>query len=291
MRMRWFAALGAVALTSALPGAAQAAEGCKAIAGADGLLQRADLRWLVVGELHGTAELPEAFADLVCLAAARGKPVTVGLEFPPEEQARFDAYMASPGDAKARAALLEGATWRRGMRDGRSSAAMAALMERLRVMKAAGKVRQVRAIRNQPTLTPGQPYDAAAGEAAIGEGMKAAGSADGLTLILIGNIHAALRPFGSIAYPPAASALPSGQTVTLNFFYAGGSAWNCMSAQPGAPVTCEGRSMGAAPQPGERRIALGGPAGLPWTGLFDIGAPVTASPPAVPEAAAVALKE
>ncbi len=291
MRMTWLAALGAVACAVALPGAAQAAEGCKAIAGADELLQRPDLRWLVVGELHGTAELPDAFADLVCLAAARGKPVTVGLEFPPEEQARFDAYMASSGDAKAKAALLEGATWRRGMRDGRSSAAMAALMERLRTMKAAGKVKQVRAIRNQPTLTPGREFDAAAAEAAIGEGMRAAGSADGLTLILIGNIHAALRTFGNIAYAPAASSLPAGQTLTLNFAFAGGSAWNCIRSAPDAPVTCAGRSMGVAPQPGERRIALGGSADMPWSGIFDIGAPVTASPPAVPEGAAVALRE
>ncbi len=121
MRAMWLAGMGAMALMAAPPGAAQASEDCKAIAGADQLLQRPDLRWLIVGELHGTAELPAAFADLVCLAASSGKPVTVGLEFPQSEQARFDAYMSSTGDAAAKAALLQGATWRQPMRDGRSS--------------------------------------------------------------------------------------------------------------------------------------------------------------------------
>ncbi len=288
MRAMWLAGLGTMALMAASPDAAQASEGCKAIAGADQLLQRPDLRWLIVGELHGTTELPDAFADLVCLAASAGKPVTVGLEFPQSEQARFDAYMASTGDAAARAALLQGATWRQPLRDGRSSQAMLALVDRLRLMKAAGQVARVLAIRKEVAFTQGQPFDAAAGEAAIGDGMREAGSADGLTLILIGNVHAALQTFGNLAYPPAASSLPSGQTLTLNFAYAGGSAWNCVMPGAGGQLTCEARSMGMAPEPGARRIALGESPGMPWSGTFDIGAPVTASPPAVPEAGAAA---
>ncbi len=172
---------------------------------------------------------------------------------------------------------------------------MLALVDRLRVMKAAGQVTRVLAIRKEVPFAAGQPFDAAAGEAAIGEGMRAAGSADGLTLILIGNVHAAIRQFGSLAYAPAASSLPSGQTLTLNFAFAGGSAWNCTMPKPGGQVTCEGRSMGMAPKPGERRIALGESPDMPWSGTFDIGTPVTASPPAVPEAGAatgaVALRE
>jgi hypothetical protein len=60
--------------------------------------------------------------------------------------------------------------------------------------------------------------------------------------------------------------------------------------RPGAAVTCEGRSMGVAPQAGDRHVSLGGPEGMPWSGIFDIGAQVTASPPAVPEAAVATLR-
>lgn len=273
-----------VAFAALTPGLAQAAEPCTPIAGAEDLVQRPNLHWLVVGELHGTKELPAAFGDLACIAAkVRGKPVTIGLEFPPDEQPRFDAYMASTGDAAARAALTQGATWRHGMRDGRSSEAMLALIDRVRVMKAQGWVIRLLAIRKQAPFTPGKEFDPAAGELLIGEGMREAGTADGLTLILIGNVHAAVRKFGNLAYAPAASVLPADQTVTLNFVYGSGDAWICTMPQPGAAVTCQGRHLGGQPAPGSRAIRFDPSPDMPWSGLFSAGTAISASPPAVPE--------
>ncbi|MFT3700552.1 MAG: hypothetical protein QM831_45835 [Kofleriaceae bacterium] len=81
---------------------------------------------MIVGELHGTREIPAAFGTLV---AAAKHPI-VGLEISRADQPKLDAYLASNGDAAAKAALLEG---RWAYPDGRSSEAMLALIDQLRV--------------------------------------------------------------------------------------------------------------------------------------------------------------
>ncbi|MGV6492816.1 hypothetical protein ACTUVK_003020 [Stenotrophomonas rhizophila] len=90
---------------------------------------------VLVGELHGTVETPALVGELACAAAADATPVTVALEMDPTEQARIDAYLASAGTAADRSALLAGRFWTRTMQDGRSSVAMAALIERLRSLR------------------------------------------------------------------------------------------------------------------------------------------------------------
>jgi len=55
---------------------------CAAIDGADTVLADKNLSFLVLGELHGTAETPAIFADLVCLATLKRGKVVVGVEFP-----------------------------------------------------------------------------------------------------------------------------------------------------------------------------------------------------------------
>lgn len=90
----------AAALLSAQPA-------CAAPTGADALLARPE-RILVVGDSHGTVEIPAAFLAIVCEAARQG-PVTVALEMPETERVLFRNAMAAPTEAAARNTLLYGA--------------------------------------------------------------------------------------------------------------------------------------------------------------------------------------
>lgn len=105
---------GMIAVLPALLGAAIT---CTPVPGADQLWQPTT-RWVIVGEMHGTNETPDAFANLVCLAAATGRPVTVALEYSADDQATIDAYLASSGDAQSRATLLSLPLFTSEMQDG-----------------------------------------------------------------------------------------------------------------------------------------------------------------------------
>jgi len=78
---------------------------CAAIAGADMLLDRSNIRWIVVGEMHGTRETPEIFGDLACLASS-SHPVTVAVEQTTVDQAAIDDFIGSSGDAAATSRFL-----------------------------------------------------------------------------------------------------------------------------------------------------------------------------------------
>ena len=90
-------------------------------------------RAILVGELHGTAEMPAAFGDIVEKAVANGRRVAVALEFDRRWQADIDAVMAAPDQTAAEAAFAGRATF-----DGRTSAAMRELLYRLREIKQQG---------------------------------------------------------------------------------------------------------------------------------------------------------
>src|SRR5688572_21000605 len=51
-------------------------------------------RVLLLGELHGTYEIPAFAAELACQAAHRYMDVQLGLEIPGIEQPAVDAYLA-----------------------------------------------------------------------------------------------------------------------------------------------------------------------------------------------------
>ena len=98
-----------------------------------------DHRFIVVGEIHGTAEALAAFAGLVCAAAGQG-PVTVALELPTEMQSRLDAFMAATDDASAEALLRDTSFWESDpeRQDGRSSVAMLEMMQSVRQLRVSG---------------------------------------------------------------------------------------------------------------------------------------------------------
>jgi hypothetical protein len=236
---------------------------------------------IVLGEIHGTEEVPRFVGDVACHAWARG-PVTVGLEIPRDEQGRLDAFLGSAGARKDVEALLAGPFWHRTEQDGRSSQAVFALLDRLRTARRARVDVSVVA------------YDIASGTSTEGrDGAMAAAlvaavrAAPGRTfVILTGNYHSRRTvgaPWDAAAVWMVKHVADAGVTVsTFDVEGAGGSAWTCMAGGPGEPgMVCKARDLRAPPSPGGRawRIARA-PGVAGHDGRYAVGA-THASPPAV----------
>lgn len=92
--------------------AAASALACPPVPNADRLWAKPETQWILVGEMHGTAQMPALFADLVCQAAATsGRPITVALEQNAGMQPAIDAFLKSDGGPRARASFLAAPMW------------------------------------------------------------------------------------------------------------------------------------------------------------------------------------
>ncbi len=258
-----------IAMLAALVGATTAP--CVPVAGADRLWS-ATTRWVIVGELHGTNEIPDAFANLLCLAAVTGRPVTVALEYPADGQAVIDAWLESDGDTAARSALLKLPIWSTEFQDGRSSVAFLRLWDTLRVMKQSGTIAGVVASDVGRSMPPGQTRDAAmaASWTAIPRNDR------DLVLILVGNVHAMRKPaiFGDRKIITAGSLMPRRQTVSINVIGSGGTAWTCESDG------CREHDSGP-PRPAVAGITFDKNPGRSWDATYRLGGGTTAAPPAI----------
>jgi hypothetical protein len=251
--------------------AAAGAASCPEVVGADRLWAKPETQWVMIGEMHGTAEMPVFFGDLVCQAAASSqRPITVAMEQDAEMQPAIDAFLASNGGVAARSAFLKAPMW--SGQDGRASQAMLALYDRLRLMKQAGQIRAVYAFIPRTSARTNGPHNAA-----MASMLKeiAAGRKD-LVLAYMGNLHAAKSSVGqgADAFLPAAADLPPERTVSVDIESNGGEAWNCLGDS-------------CAPHPMQTRDAKRGFASagwLPWRfdWVFELGSKASASPPVNP---------
>lgn len=232
------------------------------------------IRYLLIGEIHGTMETPAAFADLVCAAARSGRPVTVALEYSSDYQPVVDAFLASDGDAPARAALLTLPIWNAAWQDGRGSTAFLALFERLRVLRQAGLIQGVVCGDVGKDKPQGITRDAimARNWQAVPLGP------DGLLIALAGNVHMMRKPVErpGMTIRTAGSLLPRERTMTVNVRYDGGTVW-----------TCEQNGCGIHSAGGGKTVKSGlVPATDPdeqFDAVLELGKPVQAALPALPE--------
>ncbi len=192
-------------------------------------------KMLLLGEYHGMKAPPAFAADIACRLAVAGKHVMLGVEFPMEEQPRFDAFMASPGTGADREALLQGAFWRSSRQDGRASEARLEMLDRVR-----GWRQQGLQIRTVAFDTPGK--DQQERELAMAQAILAARRPDETVVVLVGNLHARTRP----GWPRDPNLVWMGvklreaepSLVSLDTRYAAGKAWAC---SPGCgPTTVPG---------------------------------------------------
>lgn len=255
-----------------------ATAGCEQVAGIERLAADRDMQWLVLGEQHGTSEMPKAFADVVCGLARKRKRIVVGIEYPAEEQQRIDAFIASDGGKAATEALLASGMWRATMQDGRASEAFLRLIERLR------QFRQQKLIERVVAIQPSWPGSSAAYERAMAsqliEVRKQSPSA--LVAVLVGNMHARNSKAENAKTAPMASFLPPASTRTINMIADGGAQWGCFvdAASGGNQPVCGKRDNAKVSVPYTIGISLVSPPPQ-YNGVFYIGRPTTSSAPAV----------
>ncbi|PTL80595.1 hypothetical protein [Vitiosangium sp. GDMCC 1.1324] len=181
---------------------------------------------VLLGELHGTQQVPHFVAQSVCQVATQGIPVTVGLEVPDMNQARLEAFLASPGKQEDWAKLMESPFWRSPYPDGRNSEGVVFLIDALRKLRSQGLDVQVFAF-DRP------PLDGDAREEAMAKTVRdvALKSQKRALLVVSGNLHP--RQVKGLPWNPdyrpmgqrLASELP--QVYSLDIAYNSGSAWIC----------------------------------------------------------------
>jgi hypothetical protein len=230
--------------------------------------------------MHGTQEVPRFVAQVACQAAVGGMPVTVGLELPLENQERVDRFIESPGTEDDWLKLMEAPFWRSPYPDGRSSEAMANMLEHLRQLRASGL--DVDAFVFDHPKAQGQVREDAMA-ATVRHQVESANSR--FFVVLSGNIHARTRqglPWDS-KYKPMGMLLEDelDDVVALDMAYDSGSAWICAVDSKGKKLDC-GVKQAKGKDNGDRFFVhtWGGANREGYHGVFYVG-PVNASAPAV----------
>ena len=186
-------------------------------------------RWVIVGEIHGTIETPEAYANLACLAVQSERPVTIAVKYSADWQPVIDAYLRSDGKEKARAALLSLPVWHAKLPDGRGSVAFLRMFDRLRQMFQDGEITGVIG----SDVGHATPAELTRNEAMANAWMAIPAPDNGIVLALVGNFHAmrkaAVRPNQTIM--TAGSLMLPTRTITINIVGMKGTAWVCEDVQ------------------------------------------------------------
>ncbi|MBN1210734.1 MAG: hypothetical protein JXB05_38150 [Myxococcaceae bacterium] len=235
---------------------------------------------MMLGELHGTQEVPRFVAQGVCQTAAAGTPVTVGLELPVENQERIATFLRSAGTDDDWLKLMEAPFWRSPFPDGRGSEAMANLLEQLRRLRVQGL--DVDAfVFDHPKLA-GQEREDAMAATVLSYVRK---GPERFFLVVAGNIH----PRTAEGLPWDEDYKPMGMliaqqvegTVALDMAYNSGTAWICAVGKKGEKLEC-GVKEAKGKDNGDRSFVhiWDDEDDNGFHGVFYVG-PVTASLPAV----------
>lgn len=239
----------------------------------------ANQRLLIVGDYHGSNEIPDFVAQLTSDASVQ-RPVRLGLEMEAFELKPFQTYMASHGTATDRAALLHDDFWTVG--EGRTSQAIVRLIESVRKLREQGRNVDVF------TTVPDYPGDAAiskaggmdvyrsAGMAQIINGKVQHGAVRQLVIAFMGTAHSAYIGPARGKDSTVTERLLSNAPYLVNFDLHGGSVWNCQSAGCGQHELVDK----AIPADGSRLLRkVQGKPGEP-TQVWLQFPPLTSSPPA-----------
>ena len=192
---------------------------------------------LVVGEIHGTKEIPAAVTDAIEDATERNLSVHLGLEIPSDETEAFARYIKSAGNDRDRGALLRSAFW--GTTDGRSSRAMLDLIDDVRALRADGRSIELmlfdvpRDFRMEKDEPDGRD---AVMSLFISDTVDE--HPDDAFIVLVGSFHAG-RAVASVEgkeFEPMVRWLAeqAPYVTTLRATHAGGTAWTCT----GDPIDC-----------------------------------------------------
>lgn len=213
-------------------------------------------RLIVIGEMHGTREVPDLIEALARRYARQG-PLRVALEVTRDEQSALNAYLAGPGGQGRREALSRRGYWNidTATSDGRRNEDTLDLIEALRVLRADGLDVAVVAfdLTQQPDGAPRSESGkrrAAERDLAMAQYLREAYAAlpRGRMLVMTGNVHAMLRAPNPRFQTPMTSHLQDLNPYTFNVAAGEGAFWACLSGQPCGPVPMKtSRASGALP--------------------------------------------
>ena len=223
---------------------------------------------IVFGEIHGTAETPAFVANVACHAARPGGEVAVGLEVPRDLQPQVDRFVESSGRPDDAAALVRNDHWK--SQDGNASKALLGVIESLRALRRSGRHVRVFLFDMAQTDSGDRDQNMAANIVA-----QADHNADGVTLVLTGNLHARTDTERWMSWH-IARRHPG--VVTLNVRHAGGSAYLCLMGRGcGAVTDLPGEDLGKA----AFIEVFAAPDDKGYGGRAYLGGPITASPPVI----------
>lgn len=250
---------------------------CREVAGLEPLL--APGAGVLFGEMHGTVESPAFVANAACLALRAGRPVTVALEVPREEQARVDTFLASAGSTADRVALLDSSFWKDEYQDGRRSEAMLSLLDELRRLRRGGHPIRAKLIDRLDAQTEPMARDRWMGKALAQAFEETPGV---VVLALTGNVHSRIRrgspwnaDFETAGFVLVTSR-PDLRVTSLNVAYADGTAWTCTTAEASS---CQVRALRGNGDAQGGRVVLHPEVTNGYHGVYHVGS-LTASPPA-----------
>lgn len=197
---------------------------CDKLPGMDSVKSRKE-RFFLFGELHGTNEVPQIFSDLIC-SFGKKQELLVLLEMDQDQQRSLDSYMASARKTNDVANLLGNDHWKFGV-DGRASAAMLRLIDRIAELKGAGFRISLRAF--HPSFVESREVDAR--EAAIARSWQELTSRfpKSRVLVLTGLYHIGRLP--SLGGSPAAMRIPTRDVISFRPLLQGGNAWSCQGTK------------------------------------------------------------
>ncbi len=197
---------------------------------ADLLLRHAGThRLIVLGEMHGTREIPPLVGEVAERLSSEG-PLLLALEIHASEQASLRSYLDGDGSDAQRDLLRRRPFWSvpQQRNDGRRSEDMLDLVERMRQLRADGRDVAILA------------YDVANGGGPDGDWRERAMAAQlrhafqalprGRMLVLTGNVHAMrLRPAWApeLMQVPMTADLLDLQPVSIEIAAASGAFWAC----------------------------------------------------------------
>jgi hypothetical protein len=210
-------------------------------------------RIIVVGEWHGTNEIPAFVTELACAIVKTGKPLILGLEIPTDLQAGVNDYINSQGSAVDQQKFI--ATDFGKLEDGRGSLAIFNLIEAMRKIRSTGAQLAVMGFdlseaNLPPPLYPGEKIWKGERNMAMARNIESRAHVypHHTLLNLVGIVHASKKKGASwdIGYEPMAYLLSQRIPIhTINFTAKGGFAWFCGKPSETGQLNCKENAVAA----------------------------------------------
>ena len=227
-------------------------------------------RLVVLGEIHGTREVPALVGELACHLSEHGR-VLVGLEIPRWLNEDIGAFVDGRIGPDL---LLADEYWRTAIRDGRQSRGMLNLLRRLGEVAAMGREVETRGFDDAVMVFEGERAPEHTRDELMARNLlRYRGEvAYDFVLVLVGNLHARRT---SSPGPSMATLLPERETLTVDIQFLRGDAWNCRGRKCGTHALPSREETGPL-------LRLNGISSGPYDAMIVLPE-ATASPPAVGE--------